>query len=77
MVNGIYCSPVTLKLMNMHQGHWLLEPDGTFSLNFDHCILRQFTVNEAQKCLQDNHIVFMGDSVTRYFYMSLIPQTSP
>jgi hypothetical protein len=65
------CSPDNLKPAELSKGVWLLEPDGTFTLAFDHCRLRQFGAREAKRCLQHSHLVFMGDSLTRYLYLSL------
>ena len=65
------CSPDNLKLGDIEKAVWYLEMDGTLKLSFSHCKLRLFTGNEATECLLDNHIVFIGDSLSRYFYLSL------
>lgn len=66
-----FCSPNNLRLTDLSKGIWYMEVDGTFSLSFDHCRLRKFTARDAKRCLQHAHIVFMGDSWTRYLYLSL------
>jgi hypothetical protein len=65
------CSPENLKLREASKGSWYLLPDGSFHYEFDHCNLRRFTRAMATKCLKGSHIVFMGDSLSRYFYLSL------
>jgi hypothetical protein len=65
------CSPENLKLVDAAKGEWHLLPDGTFEYVFDHCKLRRFTRDETAKCLKGAHLVFMGDSLSRYFYLSL------
>ena len=67
------CSPTTLRLTDFSNNSiWQLEPDGTFSLSFDHCQVRRILPAEAKQCLKGNHILFLGDSVTRYMYISLV-----
>lgn len=65
------CSPDNLKLDNVTTGDFYLLPDGSFEYQFSHCRLRKFTVREAFRCLKGTNILFMGDSLTRYFYLSL------
>jgi hypothetical protein len=65
------CSPSNLKLVNASDGEWRLLPDGTFHYEFDHCRLRRFTLEDTAKCLKGTHLVFVGDSLSRYFYLSL------
>jgi hypothetical protein len=36
------------------------------------CRLKRFTSSEAKKCLSGHHMLLIGDSVTRYQYISLI-----
>lgn len=68
-----YCSPQNLRLdqISGHTASWYLQYDGTFRLDIHHCKLRHFSGADAKKCLANNHILFMGDSLSRYFYMSL------
>jgi hypothetical protein len=66
-----HCTPSDLKLSEFHKAQWLLELDGTFALSFPHCTLRHFSAHAAKECLGGKHLVFMGDSLTRYFYLSL------
>lgn len=65
------CTPLNFKLDDLKKGQWLLENDGSFKLHFEHCHLRIFTAHAAKKCLRNNHLLFMGDSLTRYSYISL------
>jgi hypothetical protein len=41
-------------------------------LELRHCALRRFTPAEARKCLAGRPLVVIGDSLSRYQYMSLI-----
>ena len=70
--NRSICSPNNLSLDNLWaNATWNLHIDGSLEVSLSHCRLRKFTGNEAKKCLKDNHLLFMGDSLSRYFYMSL------
>lgn len=42
------------------------------ALDLRHCSLRRFTQAEAQQCLAGRPIVAIGDSLTRYQYLSLV-----
>jgi hypothetical protein len=66
-----WCTPQNLHLVNASDGEFLLLPDGSFKYEFAHCKLRRFNVDTASKCLKGVHLVFMGDSLSRYFYLSL------
>lgn len=66
------CSPTNLKISDFKNAYWELESDGTFKLAFHHCKLRIFSAIEAKKCLHDTHLLMMGDSISRYLYMSLV-----
>ena len=67
-----WCSPENLPIeAASNGGEWYLLPDGTLRYELSHCRLRRFTATMAKNCLQGNHIVFMGDSLSRYLYLSL------
>jgi hypothetical protein len=66
-----FCSPENLKLRNASTGNWFILPDGSLSYEYSHCQLRKFSREAAASCLQGSHIAFIGDSVSRYFYVSL------
>jgi hypothetical protein len=66
-----YCSPENFKLANASDGEWFLFPDGSFHYEYPHCRLRKFTRDQATKCLKGSHIVYVGDSISRYMYASL------
>lgn len=68
-----YCTVENLRVeqINGQSASWYLQHDGTFRLAFHHCRLRSFSGIEAKMCLANNHILFMGDSLSRYFYLSL------
>jgi hypothetical protein len=46
--------------------------DGTFRYEMNHCKIRRFNSIRASACLRGLHLVFMGDSLSRYFYLSLV-----
>jgi hypothetical protein len=52
-------------------GKFYMDSDGHYSWEPDGCRLRRFTGDEARKCLSGRHVAFVGDSVTRYQYISL------
>jgi hypothetical protein len=64
------CSPENLNLRNASSGDFILMNDGSFRYQMHHCKLRRFRVNEAAKCLKGLHLLFMGDSLARYFYLN-------
>lgn len=66
-----WCSPDNLHLANASSGDFYLLPDGTFRYEFPHCKLRRFTASMTSHCLKGVHLVFMGDSLSRYLYISL------
>ena len=51
---------------------WKMRHDGSRELTFPHtCRLKRYTALEAGKCLSKKSILFIGDSLTRYMYLSL------
>jgi len=51
---------------------WTPRADG--SRQFDlasFCSLKRYTAQQARQCLQDKHVNFIGDSLTRYHFLSL------
>ncbi len=66
-----WCNPNNLPLKNASGGNFYLLPDGTFRYDFPHCKLRRFTASMTAHCLKGVHLVFMGDSLSRYLYLSL------
>jgi hypothetical protein len=57
---------------NAAAGEWRSEPAGAGRLSLGACQLRRFTAGEARACLAWRPLVMIGDSITRYQYMSLI-----
>lgn len=66
-----YCSPDNMNMMNASNGDFILQNDGSFRYQMRTCKLRKFKVKEAAECLKGQHLVFMGDSLSRYFYLDL------
>lgn len=60
-----------LNKLGVDDGNWILLGDGTFKFEMSRCKLRRFTHQQVKKCLAKEHIIFMGDSLSRYIYLSL------
>lgn len=51
---------------------WKIRRDFSRELTLPHtCQLKRYTAIEAKQCLKKKHLLFLGDSLTRYQYMSL------
>jgi len=50
---------------------WIPRHDGSQRLELNGCQLHRYTRKEALQCLDGTHINFIGDSLTRYQYVSL------
>ena len=53
-------------------GEWEKLPDGTAVYNLRRCELHDFSAVEARECLRNTHVQFIGDSLTRYQYLSFV-----
>ena len=53
-------------------GSWSLSPELELRFHVHGCRMRRPTANQANRCLRDQSLVFVGDSLTRYQYLSLI-----
>ena len=53
-------------------GRWYKDRDGEYLYEPDMCRLRRHSAEAARSCLSGKHIAFIGDSVTRYEYLSLV-----
>ena len=52
---------------------WTLRPDGSRQLDLTEvCTLHRYTPTQAQQCLRDQHLLFVGDSLTRFQVTSLV-----
>ena len=66
------CVVSDFNLSSLHKdGNWVLQPDLSFRFEMVRCRLRPYSHIEAKNCLKGHHLLFMGDSLTRYFYLSL------
>jgi hypothetical protein len=54
------------------RSRWVNRKDRSREYVIDSCNLKRFTSKEANKGLKDRHILFMGDSLTRYQFLSLV-----
>lgn len=52
---------------------WIRQPDAsrTFELQ-EYCRIHRYTANEAKTCLKGLHLNMIGDSLTRYQFLSLV-----
>lgn len=70
-----WCTPQTLSLDSAQKNITkFLQGDGSFVLSYSHCRMRNFEghhFSDVRRAMRGNHLVFMGDSLTRYTYTSL------
>ena len=64
-------APCTLPLRGSSLGRW---HNSTHGMRFDleQCRLRRFDSSSARRCLSGRNMVLVGQSWTRYIYMSLV-----
>ncbi len=63
---------ISITLHTWYMQHHIHIHDTTYThFAQSHCILKRFTKKSALQCLRNRHILLLGDSVTRYQYMSL------
>lgn len=71
------CSQQQLSLATLHENLIIyIEKDGTLSLQYTHCRIASLADNTrvrraVHRCLSGTHLTFLGDSLSRYLYMSL------
>ena len=53
------------------RGTWRYRLDGSKEYTIDTCKLKRFTATEARQCLSGHHMLWIGDSVTRYQFIIL------
>lgn len=64
--NGAFLTSRTTQVV------WKVRNDGSRELTLPHtCQLKRYTAQEAGKCLRNKHLLFIGDSLTRYQFLSL------
>ena len=52
---------------------WTLRADGSRELQLPvTCRLKRYTSADARQCFSNRHLSFLGDSITRYQYLSLV-----
>ena len=52
-------------------GSWQYRVDGSREYTLDTCRLKRFTPAEARQCLAGHHMLWIGDSVSRYQFLVL------
>ena len=63
-----YCGVIT----NTTEGYWGLDNFDEPRLHLKDCQLRRPTVTQARQCLHSQSLLFIGDSISRYQYISLV-----
>mmetsp|Transcript_25247 Transcript_25247/g.39624 ORF Transcript_25247/g.39624 Transcript_25247/m.39624 type:complete len:378 (+) Transcript_25247:1704-2837(+) len=63
--------PRCRSLQSGEAGFWVPEQSGMYTYHLRSCQLRRFTTADARECLRNKHVLIIGDSVSRYQYMSL------
>ncbi|KAK9818812.1 hypothetical protein WJX74_004498 [Apatococcus lobatus] len=67
------CTPQLLRTdLLSSAGDFYETTDGNYYFEPAACLLRRLSGHEARQCLAGRHLDFIGDSVTRYQYMSLV-----
>mmetsp|Transcript_76805 Transcript_76805/g.207027 ORF Transcript_76805/g.207027 Transcript_76805/m.207027 type:complete len:1138 (-) Transcript_76805:1607-5020(-) len=62
------CGPIT----GGEPGYWAqVHPGSLPTYHLRDCVLRRFSRFDARQCLSGRHVLIMGDSVSRYQYLSL------
>lgn len=56
---------------NMTSGNWYITDGGELFFEPYECSLRRLTASEARQCLSNKTLTFVGDSISRYQYLSL------
>lgn len=54
------------------QVSWVPEETGEYEVQINTCRVERFTHRKATRCLARKHLLFIGDSVSRYQYLSLV-----
>ena len=55
----------------MESGQWRITPDNALRFDLLRCRLRRPSLCEAQRCLASHSLLILGDSLSRYQYLSL------
>lgn len=53
-------------------GRWYISKSGEYYYEPEMCRLRRLSAEEARTCLRDKYIIFVGDSISRYQYVSFV-----
>jgi len=65
-VSGSFLTQISTDIV------WKMRRDGSRELTLPStCRLKRYTSNEAKQCLKGKSLLFIGDSLTRYNYLSL------
>ena len=62
--------PCTEELLS-YGGRWAHEPQLGFTYHPHRCELKRHSAADVRRCLQGRHLLFFGDSISRYLYLLL------
>lgn len=66
------CRRSDFNLTSIHRdGSWVMQQDMSYKFEMSSCRVKHFSHSHAKQCLKGHHLLFMGDSLSRYFYLSL------
>ena len=59
------------ELTGVENGTWHVDRKGEYVYTVDECIMARPSAVAARRCLAGRHLVFIGDSISRYMYLAL------
>jgi hypothetical protein len=60
------------SFITKEKSQWYKRSDGSMEYRPNSCQLKRFEIHEARQCLNHQHLLFIGDSLSRFQYLSLI-----
>lgn len=67
-----FCDTLNATQETTYYGKWHSDSAGHYWWEPQNCRLRRLTASEARQCLNNRHLFFGGDSLTRYQYLSFV-----
>jgi len=60
------------RFLTRAKGTWHMRDDGSRAYDVAPCRVVRYTAENARRCLKNRHLLFVGDSLTRYTSTSLV-----
>jgi hypothetical protein len=60
------------NISSSEDGRWNVAQDDTLFFSLMSCALDRYNAQQARELLANSHVIFVGDSLTRYQYLSLV-----